>query len=210
MRFRRKPEPGPVAPGDTDGDTGGDVHGGIDINAFARAVDPVRLDETQFVQLIDVLDMLGRVGTGIELAGMRTNTFVWFVSRASNTQLEHLMSHRHLRTVVFGEIFRRMSEHLDPIRSANLRAVVHWRFTGGTGDGGFDRFQTIIDSGTCVSGDEPTADARVTLTLSPTDFLRAVTGSVNVTMLFMRGKVKVKGDIALAAGLINYFDLPKP
>lgn len=200
MIFRRTPDP----------DQDLEVNGGVDINAFARAVDPTRLDETQFVQLVDVLDMLGRVGTGIELAAMRTDTFVWFVSRASNTQLEHLMSYRHLRTVVFGEIFRRMSEHLDPIRSATLRAVVHWRFTGGTGDGGFDRFQTIIDGGTCVSGDEPTADPRVTLTLSPTDFLRAVTGSTNVTMLFMRGKVKVRGDIAFAAGLINYFDLPKP
>jgi alkyl sulfatase BDS1-like metallo-beta-lactamase superfamily hydrolase len=183
---------------------------GVDIDAFARAVDPQRLDEAQFVQLIDVLDMLGRVGTGIELANMRTDTFVWFVSRASTPQLEQLMAHTHLRHVVFGEIFRRMSEHLDPVRAADLRAVVHWRFTGGTGDGGYDRFQTLIESGTCASGRRPTHDARVTLTLSPVDFLRTVTGTVNVAMLFMRGKVKVRGDIAFAAGLINYFDLPKP
>lgn len=183
---------------------------GVDIDAFARAVDPKRLDEAQFVQLIDVLDMLGRAGTGIELAGMRTDTFVWFVSRASSAQLEQLMAHDHLRHVVFGEIFRRMSEHVDPVRAADLRAVIHWRFTGGAGDGGYDRFQTLIESGTCTSARHPTADARVTLTLSPVDFLRAVTGTVNVALLFMRGKVKVRGDIAFAAGLINYFDLPKP
>lgn len=202
MRFRRRPEPAPLpavalAPG-------------VDIDAFARAVDPQRLDEAQFVQLIDVLDMLGRVGTGIDLANMRTDTFVWFVSRASTPQLDQLMAHAHLRHVVFGEIFRRMSEHLDPVRAADLRAVVHWRFTGGTGDGGYDRFQTHIESGACVSGRHPTHDARVTLTLSPVDFLRAVTGTVNVALLFMRGKVKVRGDLAFAAGLINYFDLPKP
>jgi alkyl sulfatase BDS1-like metallo-beta-lactamase superfamily hydrolase len=182
----------------------------VDIDAFARAVDPQRLDETQFVQLIDVLDMLGRTGTGIELARMGTDTFVWFVSRASTTQLEQLMAHDHLRRVVFGEIFRRMSEHLDPVRTADLHAVVHWRFTGGTGHDGYDRFQTLIESGACTSGRHPTADARVTLTLSPVDFLRTVTGTANVAMLFMRGKVKVRGDIAFAAGLINYFDLPKP
>ena len=162
------------------------------------------------MQLVDVLDMLGRTGTGIELARMSTRTFVWFVSRASTTQLEQLMAHDHLRHVVFGEIFRRMSEHLDPVRAASLRAVVHWRFTGGTGHGGYDRFQTLIESGACTSARHPTADARVTLTLSPVDFLRAVTGTVNVAMLFMRGKIKVRGDIAFAAGLINYFDLPKP
>jgi hypothetical protein len=180
----------------------------VDIDAFARAVDPELLDEHQFVQLIDVLDMLGRAGTGINLAAMRTDTFVWFVSRASAAQLDRLMSHPHLRHVVFAEIFRRMGEHLDPARAATVRAVVHWRFTGGTD--GYDRFETVIENGTCRSGTAPTADARVTLTLAPSDFLRAVTGKVGVTMLFMRGKVKVRGDIAFAAGLTSYFDLPVP
>jgi putative sterol carrier protein len=179
----------------------------VDIDAFARAVDPELLDEKQFVQLIDVLDMLGRVGTGVNLAAMRTDTFVWFVSRASVAQLGDLMAHPHLRHVVFDEIFRRMSEHLDPVKAATVRAVVHWRFTGGAAD--YDRFETVIENGVCTSGREPTADARVTITLAPTEFLRVVTGGVSVAMLFMRGKVKVKGDIAFAAGLINYFDLPR-
>jgi putative sterol carrier protein len=202
MRFRRKP----AAPALSHPV----VESTVDVDAFARAVDPVRLDEKQFVQLIDLLDMLGRVGTGIELAAMRTGTFVWFVSRATTEQLDHLMAHPHLRHVVFGEVFRRMSEHLDPVRAETLDAVVHWRLTGGTGPGGYDRFETVIRDGKCTSGQDPTDDARVTLTLAPTDFLRAVTGSANVAMLFMRGKVKVKGDIAFAAGLINYFDLPRP
>jgi putative sterol carrier protein len=194
MRIRRKRESGPVA------------ESTVDIDAFAVAADPALLDEKQFVQLIDVMDMLGRVGTGINLAAMRTETFVWFVSRASTEQLAHLMTHPHLRQVVFDEIFRRMSVHLDAEKAATLRAVVHWRFTGGAD--GYDRFETVIDNGTCVSGTEPTADPRVTITLAPEDFLRLVTGSVGVAMLFMRGKVKVRGDIAFAANLINYFDLP--
>lgn len=202
MRLRRKSTAATLS--------GPVVESTVDIDAFARAVDPARLDEKQFVQLIDVLEMLGRVGTGIELAAMRTDTFVWFVSQASTEQLDHLMTHPHLRRVVFDEIFRRMSEHLDPTKAATLKAVVHWRFTGGVGDDGFDRFETVIENGACASGEAPTADPRVTLTLAPTDFLRAVTGSVNVAMLFVRGKVKVKGDIAFAAGLINYFDLPRP
>jgi SCP-2 sterol transfer family protein len=202
MGFRRRPADG--------GDSAPVVTSTVDIDAFARAVDPALLDEQQFVQVIDVLDMLGRVGTGVELAAMRTDTFVWFVSRASTTQLERLMAHGHLRTVVLGEIFRRMGEHLDPVRSATLEAVVHWRFSGGAGHGGYDRFETVITGGTCTSAPTPTADARVTLTLAPTDFLRTVTGDVNVALLFMRGRVKVKGDIAFAAGLIGYFDLPRP
>ncbi len=202
MRFRRKPAAEELSVPS--------VASTVDIDAFARAVDPVKLDETQFVQLIDTMDMLGKVGTGIELAAMRTDTFVWFVSRASTAQLDLLMTHPHLRQVVFDEIFRRMTEHLDTEKAATLRAVVHWRITGGTSHDGYDRFETRIENGTCTSGKTPTADPRVTLTLGPTDFLRAVTGSANVAMLFMRAKVKVKGDIAFAAGLINYFNLPKP
>jgi putative sterol carrier protein len=177
----------------------------VDIDAFARAVDPRLLDEKQFVQLIDTLDMLGKAGTGVDLAAMRTDTFVWFVSRASPAQLNDLMAHPHLRHVVFDEVFRRMSEHLDTAKAATLRAVVHWRFTGADD---YDRFETVIENGVCTSGREPTADPRVTITLAPADFLRVVTGGVHVAMLFMRGKVKVRGDIAFAANLIGYFDLP--
>ncbi|MFL6119450.1 SCP2 sterol-binding domain-containing protein [Actinophytocola sp.] len=178
----------------------------VDIDAFARAVDPRLLDEKQFVQLIDTMDMLGRAGTGVALAAMRTETFVWFVSRASGTQLQDLMAHPHLRHVVFDEVFRRMGEHLDVAKAATLRAVVHWRFHDGAD--GYDRFETVIEDGVCTSGREPTADPRVTITLAPADFLRVVTGGVHVAMLFMRGKVRVRGDIAFAANLISYFDLP--
>lgn len=194
MRFRRKRAVSKPA-----------EQAGVDIDAFARAVDPRLLDEKEFVQLIDTLDMLGRAGTGVDLAEIRTDTFIWFVSRASSAQLTDLMVHPHLRHVVYEEIFRRMSEHLDTERAASLRAVVHWRFTSGDD---YDRFETVIDNGVCASGAEPTADPRVTITLTPEDFLRVVTGGVHVAMLFMRGKVKVRGDIAFAANLISYFDLP--
>lgn len=207
MRFRRKRPIFMTSTGMTSSLTSSPV---VDIDAFARAVDPQLLDEKQFVQLIDVLDMLGRAGTGINLAAMHTDTFVWFVSRASTTQLDDLMSHPHLRHVIFAEIFRRMSEHLNPLKSATLRSAVHWRFTTRNNPDTYDRFETLFHDATCVSGTEPTTDPRVTITLAPTDFLRVVTGGTSVAGLFMRGKVKVRGDIAFAAGLTSYFDLPGP
>lgn len=182
----------------------------VDIDAFARAIDLDKLDEAQFVKLMEVLDFLSVMGTGIELASMRTETFVWLIGKASRGQLEHMMEQPNLRGVVLAEVFRRMTNHVKADRATASPAVVHWRFSGGAGDGGFDRYQTVIEDGTCVSGTDPTRDPRATITLAPADFLRAATGNVSVPLLFVRGRVKVKGDIPFAAGITGYFDLPKP
>jgi putative sterol carrier protein len=180
-----------------------------DLDGFADAIDPGKLDVAQFVKLIEVLDALGRAGTGVELAGMGTGTFVRFLAKTSRAQLDAMMAQPRLRQIVFEEVFSRMAAHLDRERSAGLHAVVHWRFTGGSGEGGYDRFETVIDNGRCESAPHPTDDARVTITIDPADFLRAVTGVVSLPMLFISAKVKVKGDIAFAATLISYFDIPR-
>ena len=183
-----------------------------DLDGFAELIDPALLTPEQFVELIAVLDMLGTAGTGVRLSGLRTETFIRFLDKASRAQLEALMAHPRLRYVVFAELFERMAAHLDPAKVVGLRAVVHWAFTGAPGspDGDdLDRFETRIREGVCATGDEPTADPRVTVTISPVDFLRVVTGAVSTPMLFLSGKVKVKGDIAFAATLIGHFDLPR-
>ncbi|PPK67986.1 SCP2 sterol-binding domain-containing protein [Actinokineospora auranticolor] len=176
----------------------------VNLDAFADAVDPARLTPDEFVRLVEVLDTLGRARAGVDLATMRTDTFLRFLRRTTPAHLDALTAHPALRQVVFTEVFRRMSDHLDPTRTATLRAVIHWRFTGAVED----RFETVIDHGTCTSGRSPTADPRVTITLAPTDFLRALTGEVNLPLLFLTGKVRVKGDLPFAATLIAHFDLP--
>jgi hypothetical protein len=151
------------------------------------------------------MHMLGTAGTGIELSALSTETFVWIIERASAAQLDALMEHHELRTVVLGEVFARMAKHVKP-NAAD--AVVHWRFTGGYEEGGFDRYQTVIASGHCRSGVVQDLDPRSTVTITPSDFLKVVTGNASAPMLFIRGRVKVKGDIPFVAGLINHFDLP--
>jgi hypothetical protein len=179
-------------------------------DAFARSIDIAKLEPGQFVRLIDTMDMLGKAGTGIELSALSTETFVSIIAQASSPQLDALMEHAELRTVVLTEIFARMNQHLHPERAAGLSAVLHWRFTGGSENGGYDRFQTVIEGGRCVSGIVQDRDPRATVTLTPTDFLRVSTGIASAPLLFIRGRVKVKGDIPFAAGFTNYFDLPQP
>jgi hypothetical protein len=172
---------------------------------FARSIDVQKLDEQQFVRLIETMHMLGTAGTGIELSALSTETFVWIIERASAAQLDALMEHHELRPVVLGEVFARMAKHVKPKAPD---AVVHWRFTGGYEEGGFDRYQTVIGSGRCTSGVVQDLDPRSTVTITPSDFLKVVTGNASAPMLFIRGRVKVKGDIPFVAGLINHFDLP--
>jgi hypothetical protein len=181
--------------------------GPAELDRFAELIDASLLTPEQFVELVAVLDMLGEAGTPVRLRGMRTGTFVRFLGRASRDQLGALMAHPRLRYVVIAELFERMAAHLDPVKAAGTRAVVHWRLTGGP-DAAGDRFETRIRDGACATGDAPTADPRVTVTIDPVDLLRVVTGAVSTPKLLLSGRVGVTGDIAFAATLISHFDLP--
>lgn len=108
------------------------------------------------------------------------------------------------------EIFDRMDAHLDRDRARDLRVVVRWRLTGGSGDGGYDRYETVLEDGTCKVRREMGQRPKVTITLAPTDFLKLVTRQATPAVLFVTGKIKVKGDLAFAAGLNGLFQLPKP
>lgn len=137
------------------------------------------------------------------------STFAQLVKQASNAQISAVLSEPTLRARVLTEVFHRMADHFRPERAGDTHAVVHWRLTDGAGPDGYDRYETIIENGACVVNDERTRDARVTLTLGAPDFVRLITGNTSGPGLFITGKMKVKGDLAFAAGLINLFDLPR-
>ncbi|MGH3492061.1 MAG: SCP2 sterol-binding domain-containing protein [Sciscionella sp.] len=67
----------------------------------------------------------------------------------------------------------------------------------------------MIAEGQCHATEGRANAPRVTITLSPTDFLRLIAGTASAPMLFMTGKIKIKGDLAFAAGLMSLFDLPR-
>jgi putative sterol carrier protein len=67
----------------------------------------------------------------------------------------------------------------------------------------------VIADGTCTVAHPPQLDPKLTLTMAPVDFLKVVSGAGNPMMMFMTGKLKAKGDLALAANVANLFDLPK-
>jgi putative sterol carrier protein len=178
------------------------------IDAFARRLDLGKLSAEQFIRLLETLHMLGSAGAGVEMRGMSTETLVDVVGRASKDQLRAVAEHPELRRVFLAEIFRRMSDHFLPEKAKYSSIVVNWRFSGGDGDGGYDRFQTVIEDGVCVSSDDLGREPDTTITMAADDFFRVATGNAAVATLFVTGRVRVKGEYAPAVRLSGYFDIP--
>jgi alkyl sulfatase BDS1-like metallo-beta-lactamase superfamily hydrolase len=183
---------------------------GTVVDAFARQIDLSRLSAEQFIQLLETLHMLGAAGSGVHLDGLSTETLADVVRRASKEQLRAIAAHPELRMLFLREIFRRMSDHFLAEKARYSSVVVCWRFPGGTGTGGYDRFQTVIEDGCCASGTDLGRDPHTTITIAVEDFFRVATGNAAVAAMFVTGKVKVKGEYAPAVRLSGYFDIPKP
>jgi putative sterol carrier protein len=181
----------------------------IDIDAIGRAIDPAKLRSGEFRTLLEQVDRLATAGAGVDLGTMGAQTFAALIGRASKDQLHDALARPQLRTLILDEIFRRMQDHLRVERARSVNAVVHWRFSDGTGDGGYDRYETVIADGACTTGRDMTATSRVTITIGPYDFLRLITSNASAPVLFMTGKLKVRGDLAFAAAMMGLFDLPR-
>ncbi|PWW61856.1 SCP2 sterol-binding domain-containing protein [Actinokineospora spheciospongiae] len=182
----------------------------IDVDAIGRAIDPRKLGTHDLTSVLAAVNRLAEAGADIGLSRMGPTTFARLMAHATTDQVEAIMVDPVLRERVLGEIFRRMGAHLRQDRVKDLHAVVHWRLTGGSGEGGFDRYETVFRGGTCAVGREMAEKPRVTVTLTPVDFLKLISNNASAPVLFMTGKLKVRGDLAFAANLIGLFDLPRP
>jgi putative sterol carrier protein len=180
--------------------------GTLDVNDVVGAIDPKEIGKDDFRRLLAALSRV----PSLDLGKVDPTHFANLVSRASKTQLDNVVGERDLRDRLLGEIFGRMGSHIRQDRAKNLHAVVHWRLSGGVGDGGYDRYETVISHGSCTVNREMHEKAKVTITIGPTDFFKLITHQSTPAVLFVTGKLKVKGDLAFAAGLIGFFDLPKP
>ena len=104
-----------------------------------------------------------------------------------------------MRDVILGEVFARFPDYL---RADDVTATIKWSIK----DAG--RYLVHIDRGTCEVTEDTGERPRVTLKLDATDFLRLVTGNANPTMLLLRRRLTVKGDLGFAAALPRLFRMP--
>jgi putative sterol carrier protein len=96
------------------------------------------------------------------------------------------------------EFFQSVDRRLDPTKTAGL--TVSYRFDiAGAGS-----WRVAVDDGS-VAVEESDADADCVIQASEGDFMKLVRGEGNPTTMFVTGKLKVKGDMALALKLRQLF-----
>lgn len=168
--------------------------GVTDVNAVADAMDPRELGREDVRRLLATLLRLARQAP-------RSHWRKWTRCGwppSSRAQLEAVVTDRGLHTEVLDEIFARLGAHIRVDRARSLHAVVLSREDG---------YEPTISQGACTVSRQMREEPRVTITVSPVDLFRL---STHQPVLFVTGKLKVKGDLAFAAGLIGYFGLPRP
>jgi SCP-2 sterol transfer family protein len=141
------------------------------------------------------------------LAAIGPKEFAQLVKTTPDSQIAQLMA-GDSRGKVLDEVFGRMPTLFRADRAGNTTAVIHWILTGGPG-GANDTYETVIENGACTVTNQPARDPKLAMTMDPVTFLKVVSGDGNPMMMFMTGKIKAKGDLALAAQVAKLFDIPK-
>jgi putative sterol carrier protein len=131
--------------------------------------------------------------------------FASLVSQATDEQLAEGMATN--RELILNEIFNRMPEQFDPAKAPGVNAVVEWQITDGP-DGKPERWQLTIKDGACTCAEGGDADPDVTFTVAPVDFVKLIAGAESGPRMFVFGKLKIRGNLMLAARVQGFFRVP--
>ncbi|WP_068321150.1 SCP2 sterol-binding domain-containing protein [Janibacter terrae] len=139
---------------------------------------------------------------------MTPQEFARTVKGMSDRELSETMR-GELRIPILDAVFARFPGLFRPERAAGLHGTVQFRITGGPDERPHDTYEIVVADGTCTISETPGESYDASLMMAPPEFMKIATGRGNPTMLAMRGKIKVRGDLALAAKFPTLFDIPK-
>jgi len=101
------------------------------------------------------------------------------------------------------ETFDAMAGRFRGDKAAGTNAVIQYDI-GGEGGG---TWHAIIKDGACTVNSGPGTNPNLTLQMASQDWLDMLSGKQSGQMLFMSGKLKVKGDMGLAMKLGSLFSM---
>ena len=99
------------------------------------------------------------------------------------------------------ETFEAMSGRFRSDKAAGANVTIQYDVSG---DGG-GTWHAVIKDGTCTVNPGPATNPNLTLQIAGQDWLDMLSGKQSGQMLFMSGKLKVKGDMGLAMKLGSMF-----
>ena len=143
-----------------------------------------------------------------DFANVDADQLAALAAGATDEQLAEGMSDPAARQQILDEIFRRMSEHVEPEKAKGSDAVLHFKITDKPG-GGDDVYEVELKDGVCTVSDEPSQEPKVTFTVGPAAFLRLVSGAQPGPVLFMSGQLKIEGDLMFASQVATFFRIPQ-
>jgi hypothetical protein len=141
-----------------------------------------------------------------EVDGFDTAAMSRLVREVPDEDLESLMRSDQ-RPIVLGQIFGRMAEHFRPETARGIDAVVHFKVLDRP-EGGYDHYEIVLRDGACRLSTRPASEPTVTIRVKPVDFLKLVTNNASGPVLFLRGRLKLDGDVMLASRLTGLFNIP--
>ena len=101
------------------------------------------------------------------------------------------------------ESFEAMPSRFRADKAAGTNATIQYDISG---DGG-GTWNAVIKDGACTVTQGAAASPNLTLMISAQDWVDMLSGKQSGQMLFMSGKLKVKGDMGLAMKLGSMFSM---
>lgn len=92
-----------------------------------------------------------------------------------------------------------------PEKAAGIDTVVQFKFTGAQASDWF----VVVKDQTCECTEGLHPSPKMTMTADSEDYIKIATGEMDATVAFMKGKVKVAGDMGVALGMGKYFKFGK-
>lgn len=138
---------------------------------------------------------------------MTAEEFVRIIRGMSDREILATMRGEH-RVAILDGIFEHFPLVFSAERAQGVSQVTHMRITGGPPDHPDDTYEVVVNDGECWIADEPGPDYDVSLMMGPVELTKLITGTANPTLMVMRGKLKVRGDVTLAKRFSSYFTSP--
>ena len=106
--------------------------------------------------------------------------------------------------ITIQELFDRMPEAFLPEKAGDVDAVIQFHLSG---EEGGDWAVTLRDQKCVVEDDIVVENPTMTLTADAQDYKNVILGKMDPMAAFMQQKLKLKGNLNLALGLLKYFKM---